>query len=419
MDRTFHNTSEILASFSISIFVLGFAVGPLVLSPLSEIYGRIPVLNYANVFLTVWQIGCALAPNIGALIGFRFLAGIGGSACLTVGGGVIADLFPVEQRGKANAAFSLGPLFGPVVGPIIGGFIAQRAGWRWVYWVLLMACGALTVGNAVFNRETNAVVIIRRKTEKLRKELGRDDLQSAYDAGKDPKTLQKRTVLLRGIVRPVHMLLFSPIFFLLAIYMSFVFALLYLIFTTITDVFINSYGFAIELCGLAYLGPGIGFALGLIAFAKTSDKTIIRLTKANNGVYQPEMRLASCLFFALFIPISFFWYGWTTDKRVHWIVPIIGLIPFGFGLMGIFAPIQTYFIDAGGPYAASAVAGLTACRCLMAAFLPLAAPSMYDSLGLGWGNSLLGFVALGLIPAPALIYKYGGAIRKKYPIRLD
>ena len=85
--------------------------------------------------------------------------------------------------------------------------------------------------------------------------------------------------------------------------------------------------------------------------------------------------------------------------------------------MGIFSAIQTYFIDVAGVYAASAMAGLTAFRCLFAAFLPLAAPKMYDTLGLGWGNSLLGFVALALIPAPALIYKYGGAIRKKYPIK--
>jgi MFS family permease len=133
-------------------------------------------LNTANVFLTAWQIGCALAPNPSALIGFRFLAGVGGSACLTIGGGIISDLFAVEQRGMANAMFSIGPLFGPVIGPIIGGFIAQRAGWRWVYWVLLAACGTLTLGNIALNSETNPVVLVRRRTEKLRKELNRTDL---------------------------------------------------------------------------------------------------------------------------------------------------------------------------------------------------------------------------------------------------
>ena len=149
MDNDFHNTSTILSAFLVSIFILGVTVyplylslshkltspqvGPLVLSPLSELYGRAIILNVANVILTCWQLGCDLAPSRGAIIGFRFLAGLGGSACLAIGGGVIADLFPIQQRGLANAMFTMGPLAGPVVGPIMGGFIARRAGWRWVY----------------------------------------------------------------------------------------------------------------------------------------------------------------------------------------------------------------------------------------------------------------------------------------------
>ncbi|KAJ9292879.1 hypothetical protein DTO271G3_8326 [Paecilomyces variotii] len=415
-DETFHVTSTILSALAISIFVLGFSIGPLVFSPLSEIYGRQPILNCANFFFTVFQIGCALSPNMASLIVFRLLAGIGGSACLTIGGGIISDLFPLQQRGKANAMFTLGPLFGPVVGPLIGGFIAQRAGWRWVFWVLLIACGVVSVFNIVTGRETNPSVLLRRKTRRLQKEQDRPDLRSVYEL-KDG-TASPFFLIIQSINRPVRMLARSPILFFLALYLSFVFGLLYLLFTTITSLFINDYGWPIELCGLAYLGIGLGFILGITVVAKTSDKTVIHLTKANQGVFEPEMRLASCLYFALFIPISFFWYGWSADKHVHWIVPIIGLLPFGFGMMGIYAPIQTYFIDVSGQYAASAVAGLTAMRCLFGAFLPLAGPSMYDRLGLGWGNSLLGFVALGLTPVPALIYRYGGALRRKHPIRL-
>lgn len=363
-----------------------------------------------NVFFTLWQIGCALTPNIASLIVFRCLAGVGGSACLSVGGGVIADLFPIRQRGKANAMFTFGPLIGPVLGPLLGGFISQRAGWRWVYWVLLIACGVTTCVNIVVGQETNPSVLIHRKTKALRKEPGQEHYQSLYPA-KTP------TLVLQGITRPVRIMC-SPILFLLALYMSFVFGLLYLILTTMNTIFTDNYGWPIELCGLAYLGIGIGFFTGNLVVAKLSDPTVIRLTKANNGVYEPEMRLALCLFFTPLIPISFFWYGWTTDKHVHWIVPIIGLFPFGFGGIGIFAPIQTYFIDAAGPYAASAVAGLTAMRCLFGAFLPLAGPSMYSALGLGWGSSLLGFIALALTPAPILIYKFGTALREKYPIQI-
>ncbi|KOS36986.1 hypothetical protein ACN38_g12244 [Penicillium nordicum] len=368
MDSEFGVTSTILASFSVSVFVLGFTVGPLILSPLSEIYGRQPVLNVMDVFITLWQIGCALAPNIASLIVFRFLAGVGGSACLSVGGGVIADLFPIHQRGKANAMFTIGPLIGPVLGPLLGGFISQRAGWRWVYWFLLITCGVMTCVNFVVGQETNPSVLIHRKMKALRKEPGQEHFQSLYPA-KTP------ALVVQSIMRPLR-IMSSPILFLLALYMSFVFGLLYLIFTTTTTLFTGSYSWSLELTGLAYLGIGIGFCAGNFTVAKISDPTVVRLTKANNGVYHPEMRLAPCLFFAPFIPISFFWYGWTADKHVHWIVPIIGLLPFGFGGVGIFASIQTYFIDASGAYAASAVAGLTAMRCLFGAFLPLAGPSL-------------------------------------------
>ena len=114
MDTDFHNTSLILSSLTVSIFVCGYVIGPMILAPLSEIYGRRIVLTGANVFFCVWQIGCALAPDIASLIVFRLLAGIGGAGCLTIGGGVISDLFNADRRGVATAVYSMGPLFGPV-----------------------------------------------------------------------------------------------------------------------------------------------------------------------------------------------------------------------------------------------------------------------------------------------------------------
>jgi MFS family permease len=181
----------------------------------------------------------------------RFVAGLGGSACLAIGGGVIADLFPIQQRGRAQAMFVMGPLAGPVVGPIIGGFIAQRAGWRWVYWVLLMACGVLSLGFFIVSKETNAAVLVRQKTNRMIKETGRTDLKSAYDANKSPRDLQLKHVLATGIARPFKMIFSSPILPMLALYMSFVFGLVYLIFTTVSGLFIQQYGWSPELCGLA------------------------------------------------------------------------------------------------------------------------------------------------------------------------
>jgi multidrug resistance protein len=124
------------------------------LAPLSEVYGRRIVLSGANWFFVVWQIGCALAQNIETLIICRLFAGIGGSGCLTLGAGVIADLFPREKRGMATSIWAMGPLIGPVVGPIAGGFLGEQVGWRWVFWLLLIAGGVLAFGVEVLNRET-------------------------------------------------------------------------------------------------------------------------------------------------------------------------------------------------------------------------------------------------------------------------
>lgn len=417
MAKDFHETNETVVSMSVSIYLIGYTVGPLLLAPLSEIYGRRVVLSAGNWFFVVWQIGCALAQNIETLIICRLLAGIGGSACLTLGAGVIADLFSVQQRGKATALWAMGPLIGPVAGPIAGGFLSQAAGWRWVFWLLLIAGGALSLVVDLVNRETYAPVLLRRKTAALSKELGRNDLRSAL--GPKDGGMSVAATIRKGMWRPLLLLSKSVIVLLLCVYMALVYGLLYLFFTTITSVFTTQYGFSTGLAGLAYLGIGIGFLVGLVIIGATNDKTVMKLAARNGGKVEPEMRLPIMAVFACILPISFFWYGWTADKQVHWIVPIIGMFPFGVGMMGVFMPIQTYVIDCYPAYAASGNAALTATRSLLGALLPLAGPAMFKSLGLGWGNSLLGFLALAFVPLPLIFIRHGKAIRERWPVTLD
>ncbi|KAJ0419627.1 major facilitator superfamily domain-containing protein [Aspergillus carlsbadensis] len=411
----FGERDQTILSFTVSIFLLGYTFGPLVLAPLSEIYGRRPVLSGANWFFVVWQIGCALAPGIASLIVFRFLAGIGACGCLTLGAGVIADLFPIEQRGLATSIWSIGPLLGPVVGPIAGGFIGQSLGWRWVYWILLIIAGTFAVAVELFIKETYAPVIMRRKTARLAKELGRTDLRSAYDP---EEGISPANILKQGFKRPILLLFKSPIISFLATYMSICYGLLYLFFTTIPSVFEEQYGFSPGITGLAYIGLGVGFMSGLVIAATTSDKILMRLAARSGGKLEPEMRLPFLVFWAAFLPVSFFWYGWSADKKAHWIVPIIGTSPFGLAMMGIWMPVQIYTIDCYPIYAASANAALTASRSLVGALLPLAGPKMFETLGLGWGNSLLGFVAVAFVPVSMLLIKYGKMIREKYPVKL-
>jgi multidrug resistance protein len=148
--KDFGSDSETLATFVVSVYLLGFALGPLFLAPLSEIYGRYWVYTINNLLFTIFAIACALSKNLNQLIAFRFLNGIAGVAPLTIGAGSIADMIPVEGRGKAMAIWAMGPLIGPVVGPLGGGFLTQAKGWRWVFWLLAILVCCLEPPNDVY-----------------------------------------------------------------------------------------------------------------------------------------------------------------------------------------------------------------------------------------------------------------------------
>ncbi|KAI0010542.1 putative MFS transporter [Xylariaceae sp. FL0662B] len=400
-----------LQTFTVSIYVLGFAVGPLALAPMSELYGRLPCYHLANLIYFAFTIGCAVSSNTAMFMVFRFIAGCMASVPMTIGGGTIADLMPSENRGKAMAMFGVGPLLGPVVGPIVGGFMVQSIGWRWTFWLISIISGVTAVIAVIFMRETNGDVLLSRKAAQMRRETG-----APYKSRTD-KGLTPRQLLNSGLVRPTKILIFSPMTLLLSLYTAFIFGLIFLLFATFPVVFEETYGFSPGLSGLAYLGLGVGTLIGLFTFGMLSDK--LMHPKGDQTVSRPERRLLLAIFFSPLCTIGIFWYGWAAQERVHWIVPILGTAFIGPGSFLIMMPVQTYLVDVFGTRgAASALAANTIVRTLFGAFFPLVAPSLYDNLGLGWGNSLLGFICLAFIPIPLLFYKFGERLRKRFPVNL-
>lgn len=294
-----------------------------------------------------------------------------------------------------------------VIGPIAGAYLVQDAGWRWVFRVLTIVAGVMTVATFLTMRESYAPTVLQKKVQRLRKETGNENLRSKLDKGLSPKE-----IFLRAIVRPLKMLCLSPIVFSLSLYMAVVYGYLYLVFTTITALFETVYGFSQGTAGLSFLGIGIGMMLGLVVFGATSDKVVTILANRNDGERKPEYRFPHMMAGAVMIPVGLFWYGWSAQARVHYIMPIIGTGFIGCGLLAIFMPVGTYLVDSFHIHAASAMAANTVLRSLVGAFLPLAGPAMYEALGLGWGNSLLGFIAIAMWPVPVIFFFFGERIRK-------
>ena len=150
--QEFHSTSATLGSFIVSIYILGYAVGPLVIAPLSELYGRSPVYTGCNILFVIWTLACAFAPNLGGMLVFRFFQGMAGVCALTIGSGTISDVIPAERRGAFMSVYTLGPLLGPVAGPIAGAFLSEKEGWRWVFRVLTIAVSFVKLSLPSLNR---------------------------------------------------------------------------------------------------------------------------------------------------------------------------------------------------------------------------------------------------------------------------
>ncbi|KAI1206469.1 MFS general substrate transporter [Annulohypoxylon truncatum] len=410
----FHSTSSTVATFLLSIYILGFAFGPLLVAPLSEIVGRQPLYVVGNIVFVLFTVGAALSNSIGMLMAFRLLMGLAGSIPITIGSGTIADIMPIEKRGRAMSLWSLGPLLGPCIGPIAGGYLIQAAGWRWVYWLMVILAGIFIPVSVIFLKETFAPVLLERKTQRLRKETGNTNLCSKLSDRLSP--IDKFKV---AIVRPLKLLVLTPIVTLMSLYVAIAYGILYLLITTFSFVFTDQYGFSEGDNGLTFLPSGIGFIVGVVCFGQLVD-WMVKRNQAKGIAHKPEARLVPALTIpcGLTLPIGLFIYGWTTQYAVHWIVPMIGVLIFSAGLMGVMFCIQNYLVDTYLRYAASVTAAMTVLRSLLGALLPLGGLEMYNALGLGWGNSLLGFISLALIPIPVIFYVFGERIRGRFNVKL-
>ena len=242
----------------------------------------------------------------------------------------------------------------------------------------------------------------------MRKETGNNQLHTEYESN---QTVVK--VLEIALIRPFRMLATQPIVQVIALYMAYLFGLLYLLLTTFPGVWQGIYGESVDIGGLNYLSIGIGFWLGAQINTRLNDRIYNRLKKRNKNVGRPEFRLPLMFVASSLIPVGLFWYGWSV-KGVHWIMPNLGIAIFSLGCVTCLQCLQTYTIDSYTRYSASALAAAVVLRSLAGFGFPLFASDMYNALGYGWGNSVLGFVGIGIgIPAPFIFWFYGEKLRSK------
>ncbi|MCJ1330893.1 hypothetical protein MMC10_007580 [Thelotrema lepadinum] len=406
--------SSVMSALCLSIFLIGVGLAPLILTPLSGIHGRLPILHFTNIFFLIFNTACCFSQSQGQLLAFRFLSGVGASAGLSVGGGVIGDLWKAERRARAAAVYTLGPLIGPAIGPIMGGFVSDKASWRWAFWAISIAAALVQVSAALFLRETYGPAVLARKVRRLQKETQQLECNlctEVDDKGKDPIKH-----VLESLLRPFRLMGTQVIVQFLAIYMGLLYGVMWLLLFNFPLMWTEQYNESASIGGLNYISVGLGFVFGSQTNGFLNDFFYKKLKTRNGDKGKPEFRIPLMVPGSMMVPIGLFWFGWSGEAQIHWIMPNIGAFLFCAGCIFCYQSIQTYTIDAYTKYAASAISTLNFTRSITSFTFPLFAPYLFDSLGFGWENSLLAFLSLGFgIVVPATLWKYGQRLREKSP----
>ncbi|KUJ19469.1 polyamine transporter 1 [Mollisia scopiformis] len=396
--REFDSKSDTIATLTISEYAAGYILGPLVIAPLSELYGRLPVVHASNLVFVVFTVACAVSSDIPMFITFRLGQAFSVYGTGTLGPSFIADLMPIERRGLAMTIFAVGPTLGPSISPTIGGILALKAGWRWIFWFIAIFAGILTILTAVILKETYAPILLARRHARKQNPLG--TTQAPTPA----------SVIRAAIVRPVKLLIHSPVTLILALQSSIALSYLNLILSTFALLFQTQYNFTTWQSGLTLFGLGVGFIVGQLVVGSFSDGWLKHQNSRRNEI-RPEDRLPPLIIGSILIPTGYFWCGWSIEYHTHWIVPIIGSALVSTGAMFCFLPVSMYLIDAYTVFAASATAGNIMVRSIVSAILPLAAEPLYGKVGYGWGDSIFAFIALAFLPVPIFLVRYGHYLR--------
>lgn len=409
--------SKVLATLPLTLFVFGYGIGPMVLSPLSEDarFGRTSIYIVTLFIFFILQIPTALVTDIASLSVLRFLAGFFASPCLATGGASLGDVTQMAYMPMALSGWSAGAVCAPTLGPVIGAALVVAGGYHWPFWFVCISSGALFLVLSFFLPESYGKTILYRKAERLRALTGNMNITSEGHIENESKELSK--VLVETFWRPFEIMIFEPVVLLINIYLGLLYAIIYLWFEAFPIVFFQMYGFTLVEMGASYVclivGIFVGFCFYLPVIYRVFTKKIL-----DGQEITPEVLLPICITGSVLLPIGLIILAWTATPSVHWVVPMIGG---GLFMCGAFLIYQTMFNYLGMSFyrfLASVFAGNAFFRAMMGGAFPLFGTALFENLGtekfpVAWGTMVLAFIMLLMILIPVLFYLNGPKLRAR------
>ncbi|PWN22235.1 putative FLR1-putative H+ antiporter [Microstroma glucosiphilum] len=418
-----HQVGVVVATLSLTLYVLGYGIGPMFLSSLSEIpsIGRnVPYILTLAVFV-VLQVPTALISSTAGFFILRFLAGVFGSPPLATGGATISDMFHPKVRAPWIGVWGISCVCGPALGPLIGGFAFDGTNnYAWTIWPILFASGGALLLLIFTLPETSSTNILARRAARLRKLTGNKELRSQGEIIQANMT--GKEIAMMTLVRPFLLTILDPMVLLLNLLIGLVYAILYVWLEAFPIVYVEAvYTFNYGEMGLAFLSILVGAVLAFAAFLWYCKVRLEPMFDRKGGRLDPEDRLEPALVSLIFLPICLFGFGWTATASIHWIVPTIFAGMFSIGTFGAFQAVLNFLADAYPDYVASVLASNDLFRSIMGAAFPLFARAMFNNLQamngptafpVAWGCTLLGCLTILFVPLPWVFYFYGPQLRK-------
>ncbi|OQE36781.1 hypothetical protein PENCOP_c011G00591 [Penicillium coprophilum] len=365
------NVSPEVMVLGVSLFVLGFAFGPIIFGPLSELYGRKRPMFLGMFVFAIFQIPVAVAQNLQTIFVCRFLGGVFASAPLAIVSGILADMFGPVNRGIAMAIFAAATFIGPVAGPVVGGFVTiSYLGWHWTEYITAIWAFAISGIGILVIPETFEGTLLKKRARRLRTMTK----NWALHAKAEEKVVSPRDIAVRYLLRPFQKLVQEPILLLITLYVGFIYGFLYICFVAYPISFQEERGWNDGVGALPFVAVICGVFCAcfiIIAFSLTRYRSFIE----RNGRVQPEERLIPMMIGSILLPVGMFWFGWTSNSHIIWVPQAVSGGMLGCGVLLIFLQGLNYIVDVYPMYVNSAMAANSLFRSWLAAgFLMFASP---------------------------------------------
>jgi multidrug resistance protein len=390
------------------MYMLSMAIFPLWWSSFSETLGRRSIYLTSFTFYTIWNIASAVSSSIGILIVMRILSGGCAASVQAVGAGTIADIWEVRERGRAMGIFYLGPLLGPLVAPIVGGALSQAWGWRSTQWFQVIYGGILCVTLLFFLPETLPRKIPPPPSIPASEVETKHHIDLSRISTRQSVQVQTRRyvrILSRCIIDPLSVLLYLrfPAVLITVYLASVTFGSLYVLNISIQQTFSGApYNFTVIILGLLYIPNSLGYVAASIIGGRWADYIMHREARAAGRydasgrlIFRPEDRMRENAWIAAVLyPGALIWYGWSAEKGVIWIVPMVANFFFGLGSMIIFAVSTTMLTEFMPKRSSSGVAVNNFVRNIFSCVGGIVAQPLIDVIGNGWLFTGLGIICL-------------------------